>query len=70
MAIKMITNQTRIRMLESSRQAMHDYIIVKLTVRDYHAVQDAASDLREIAAKIEVLKELILEESESTKQSQ
>lgn len=48
------TITTHLKQLESSRQVLHDYIISKLVKRDYHAVQDAASDLREIEVEIRI----------------
>ncbi len=36
------------------RQVLHSYIIMKLSERDYHAVSDAANDLRVLDAKGEL----------------
>lgn len=47
--------------LERKRKSLHEYIIMKLDEQDYHAVQDAGSDLREleVAYKYEKDKEAI-----------
>lgn len=44
--------------LEVKRDRLHNYIEMKLEERDYHGVADAAIDLREIEAKVTILKEL------------
>lgn len=41
--------------LEVKRSRLHDYITMKLEERDYHAIADAAMDLREIDAKLSVI---------------
>jgi hypothetical protein len=41
--------------LSALRQQLVAYLLSKVTAQDWHAVQDAASDLREIDAKLEVL---------------
>ena len=43
--------------LRSHRAKMIDYLQLKLEQEDWHGVADAAMDLREIDAKIEVLKQ-------------
>jgi hypothetical protein len=43
--------------LQEQRTAMLAYLRMKLDANDMHAVQDAASDIREIDAKLEVLRE-------------
>ena len=37
---------------------MHEYIIMKLDEKDYHAVADAAMDLRELEVEIKFVKQL------------
>lgn len=49
----------RIAKLEVRRSRLHDYIHMKLEERDYHAVADAAMDLREISVEIRLLTDLI-----------
>jgi hypothetical protein len=52
----------RIAELEVKRTRLHEYIIMKLEERDYHAVQDAGSDLRELEVESKILIKLRLEE--------
>lgn len=40
------------------RQQLIAYLLSKVKANDFNAVQDAASDIREIDAKLELLKEL------------
>ena len=44
--------------LKDQLAQMKDYIQMRLDMEDWHGVQDAASDIREILAKMEMLKEL------------
>lgn len=44
--------------LYEERKQLIAYLKSKLSSEDWHAVQDAASDIREIEAKIEVLDDL------------
>lgn len=51
--------------LEPVRKALHSemdaliaYLLAKVKVEDWHAVQDAASDLRDIHAKLEIIYQL------------
>lgn len=44
--------------LELERRAMHEYIIMKLNEKDYHAVADAAMDLRELEVEIKMIKNI------------
>lgn len=44
--------------IETERIRMHDYILLKLRKQDYHAVADAAMDLRELDAKLEIINEV------------
>lgn len=48
----------RISNLEKRRTNLHVYATMKLEEMDYHAVADAAMDLREVEARIGLLKEL------------
>jgi hypothetical protein len=45
-----------IEQLEAQRKMLVEYLKAKLEAGDLHAVQDAASDIREIDAKLEVLR--------------
>ena len=42
--------------LKKQKQYLIDYLLSKVSSEDWHAVQDAASDIREINAKIMILK--------------
>lgn len=44
-----------IALLEEERENLSRYILIKLEKKDYHAVADAAMDLREIDAKLSIL---------------
>jgi hypothetical protein len=48
----------RIEEYEQNIKDLTEYLILKVKVKDWHAVADAAMDIREIEAKIKVLKEL------------
>lgn len=50
--------QIRIDEYEDTINDLTDYLILKVKTKDWHAVADAAMDIREIEAKIKVLKEL------------
>jgi hypothetical protein len=41
---------------------MVQYLLLKVEERDWHGVADAAMDLREMEAKLELLEELNIEE--------
>lgn len=41
--------------LIAQREALVAYLLSKIRACDWHAVQDAASDIREINAKLELL---------------
>lgn len=45
-----------IQKLEEKRATMHEYLLMKLSERDYHAIADAAMDLREIQVKVDMLR--------------
>ena len=45
--------------LEKKRVAMHHYIDIKLEEQDYHAIADAAMDLRELDTRSKTIKEFI-----------
>lgn len=47
--------KARISFLKARRGLMLDYLSLKLDEDDMHGVQDAASDIREIDAKVEAL---------------
>lgn len=44
--------------LQKAINNLIDYMRSKIDLKDWHAVADAAMDIRELEAKIEVLKEL------------
>jgi hypothetical protein len=44
--------------LEEQRAMLLQYLRSKLDAGDLHAVQDAASDMREIDAKLEILRSM------------
>ncbi len=44
--------------LVEQKAALVAYLLNKVKAGDWHAVQDAGSDIREIEAKLELLKEL------------
>ena len=46
-----------IRDLKEQRGQLIAYLLAKVKAQDFHAVQDAASDIREIDAKLEVLRD-------------
>ena len=48
----------QIEKLEKKKARMDSYLTLKHEDEDYHGVADAAMDIREILAKIQVLKEL------------
>ena len=50
--------QSRIEECEETIKDLTEYLILKVKVKDWHAVADAAMDIREIEAKIKILKEL------------
>jgi hypothetical protein len=43
--------------LHEQIELMKKYLLMKFETNDYHGVADAAMDIRELLAKIEVLKE-------------
>ncbi len=45
----------RIIALAEQREMLIVYLLAKVKAGDFHAVQDAASDIREIHAKLEIL---------------
>lgn len=56
-AVKNETIMNKIEELESKIQHLISYINLKITLRDWHAVADAAMDIRELEAKIQVYKD-------------
>lgn len=44
--------------LRDLKASLVAYLLVKVEAGDFHAVQDAASDIREIEAKLEILRAL------------
>lgn len=53
-------NNTDAIALNRQKAQLIDYLKSKIDAEDFHAVQDAASDIREIDAKLEVLHALAL----------
>lgn len=43
--------------LERQRALMRDYLAMRLELEDWHGVQDAASDIREIDARLAQLRD-------------
>ena len=54
----MTSIQTRIEEYEETIKDLTEYLIMKVRVKDWHAVADAAMDIRELEAKIKILTEL------------
>ena len=52
----MMTRDDKVAALQSERDQMIEYLRLKVDKQDWHGVQDAASDLRDIDAEIEGLK--------------
>lgn len=50
--------QNKINDLKSNIQEMVDYLNLKVKSKDWHAVADAAMDIREYEAKIQILESL------------
>lgn len=42
--------------LQRQKKEMVEYLKLKLSIEDWHGVQDAASDIREIEAQLKVLR--------------
>lgn len=55
----MLSNQKT--KLQKEKQGMIEYLKLKLDQEDWHGVADAAMDIREIVAKLEILEECINE---------
>ncbi len=47
-----------IQQMEKEVESYTSYLQVKIREKDWHAVSDAANDLREIQAKIDILKQI------------
>ena len=47
--------EEKIEALRKQKQAIIEYLTAKIVAGDWHAVQDAASDIREIDAVLKVL---------------
>jgi hypothetical protein len=45
--------------LQRSLKIMEVYLALRLSMRDWHGVMDAAADIREIESKIATIKELM-----------
>jgi hypothetical protein len=52
----MTSNETcNTEKLRERKQILIDYLLSSVAIEDWHAVQDAASDIREIEAKLSVM---------------
>lgn len=51
-----LENKLRVR-----KKKMLEYLMLKVEEEDYHGVADAAMDIRELDAKLELIKELTCE---------
>jgi len=47
--------KARIKELQDSKLAMIDYLKLKVTLQDWHAVMDASCDIREIDSELKAL---------------
>lgn len=47
----------KVDQLVSSIKTMEEYLLLRLSLRDWHGVMDAAADLRELEAQLRVLQE-------------
>ena len=52
--------QTLGRDLREQKAALVAYLLAKVKMADWHAVQDAASDIREIDAKLQIVEEFLI----------
>ena len=52
------THNDLIDELRSQKASLVRYVQMKIAAGDWHAVQDAASDIREVDAKLDILREL------------
>jgi len=52
-----MTRSEKIAELKEQRQQLIAYMQSKIKANDLHAIQDSASDMREIDAKLEILAE-------------
>lgn len=59
-----MTTQEWINKLLKEKQSLKPYLLSKLEAEDYHGVQDAASDMRDIQSQIEILKVFVNEHNE------
>ena len=49
--------EERLKVLDARRQLMVSYLVMKVGEGDWHGVQDAASDLRDIEAEVKGLEQ-------------
>ena len=54
----MLNLDEQIEILNNSIKEMTDYLLFKVKNKDWHAVADAAMDIREFEAKLQVIKSL------------
>lgn len=59
-----ITTRNRIKYLLKEKQVMIEYLHTKLANEDWHGVQDAGSDLREIEVELKTLRRFLDDLSE------
>lgn len=58
MTIEHITRDDKVNAIKKQISSLIDYMRVKIDQGDWHAVADAAMDIRELEAKIKVYEEL------------
>ena len=49
----------KINKLKDQYELMNEYLLLKLEEKDYHGVEDAASDIRDIVSAITALEEVL-----------
>lgn len=50
--------EQKLRELEDNQKIMEEYLLLKYKEKDWHGVSDAANDIRDIVAAVEVLMEV------------
>jgi hypothetical protein len=56
-ALKLVLPATRTEQLEADFGLMKEYLMMCVRKEDWHGVMDASADIREIVAKLSVLRE-------------
>ncbi|WP_428309546.1 hypothetical protein [Hydrocarboniphaga sp.] len=57
-ALKVVSPMSRTEQLEADLALMKDYLQMCFRKEDWHGVMDASADIREIVAKLSVLREM------------